>query len=261
METDLTYKNKEGISLQQVVDTLSEPLTKKDLIAKLNAKKSIDTLIKKLIEANLIEKETSGRSVLFKLVQDNPLEKIEQDHTISKLVKVDEEKHFHANSDEVDEEALEAVKRAIEDKSGKEVTAILHPRNENKKKEKKKEVTEIYDEVVLEENPYRFVLNFFNSTLNGEKATNYFRRRDNYVVKSIYNKFKTLCDKIEDYNVEQQNLPFYRVIAASKVDKAIKIYHIDMNRMIRGAHKIFALTDTDIKLIFGLEGEKNDHQK
>lgn len=284
---DLKYKNKEGITLQKVVDTLtnSNKLSKKEIASNIGAKKSIDTLIKKLIDNKIITKVTEGRSVFFSLTTQEDLEStktsskknvddinkattsMSKDNTIIKLVEVEEKKVMQSEkkSDAVNQADLDFLKVELENISGKEVTAILHKRNEQKPKKKTQEASEIYEaikddeDIINQDNPYRFVLNFFTTTLNGELATGYFRRRDNYVVKSIYNKFKTVCDKIESYNTDQQHQPFYRTITINKNDLIVRIYHIDMNRMVRGSHEIFKLNQQDIRFIFGVKGEKNEY--
>ena len=108
------------------------------------------------------------------------------------------------------------------------------------------------DEILTDiENPYRFVLNFFTDTLNGELSTTYFKRRDNYVVKSIYNKFKTICNKIDEYDTDQQHIPFYRAFSIDEETMTVKMYHIDMQRNIRGYHTLFQINEKDKKFIFG----------
>lgn len=187
-------------------------------------------------------------------------QKVSEKHQIKSLVEIEEEKkgkttEKEARSVEVNEDDLETLRQELESRTGKEVTAILHKRNDKAIKNRKQTAQELYDEeqkklseageTYDEENPYRFVLNFFTSTLNGERATPYFRRRDEYVVKSIYNKFKTLCDKVEEYDISAQNLPFYRVITINMNEKVVKMYHIDMNRIVRGVHTIFKLNQFD----------------
>jgi len=288
---DLNYKNKEGISLQNVLDIVTDKISKKELTLKLNAKKSIDTLIKKLIDANLISKVSEGRHVFFipvitqktskkksnkatpKKVSKKKVDEINKatsviskNHEITSFVDMEENVDTNKDeSDEIDQDALDLLKEELENRTGKEVTAILHPRNEVKPKKKTEEASEIYEkikdneDIINQDNPYRFVLNFFVTTLNGELATNYFRRRDNYVVKSIYNKFKTMCEKVEDYDTDQQHLPFYRAITICKEEMTVKMYHIDMNRMIRGSHTIFKIDPLDIPFIFGFKGQKVEY--
>jgi len=265
---DLTYKNKEGISLNDIVTTLnSKKLSKKEIITSVSAKKSIDTLLKKLLENNIITKEQSGRSVFYKLNKSEINHKtdrlnemksvVSKDNQITKIIEVEPIKEDKKISDEVDEENLNYLKKEMESKLGKEVTAILHHRNEPREKAEISNPKKIYDDLeeeILKENPYRFVLNFFNTTLNNEKATGYFRRRDSYVVKSIYNKFKTKADKINEYDVEQQHQPFYR--AFTIINGVVKIYHIDMNRMIRASYEIFKIKDEDMKF-FKDESDEN----
>lgn len=183
---------------------------------------------------------------------------VTKDHQITALVEIDDDipvKSTTPSSSEVNEGDLEILKKEMEGRLGKEVTAVLHKRNDRAIKDRKKTAREIYEsqqkqissdsEEYESDNPYRFVLNFFTSTLNGEKATPYFRRRDEYVVKSIYNKFKALCAPVEDYAVTPQNLPFYRVITINEKDMSVKIYHIDMNRIVRGVHTVFKLNQFD----------------
>ena len=290
---DLKYKNKEGISLQSVLDIVTDKISKKEISTKLKAKKSIDTLINKLVAAELLSKVTEGRSVFFIPVtkKETPKKKttkatpkkvskkkvdeinkatsvISKNHEITSFVDMDTKtKKVKSESSEIDQTALDYLKEELESRTGKEVTAILHPRNEAKPKKKTVEASEIYDkikddeDIINQDNPYRFVLNFFVTTLNGELATNYFRRRDNYVVKSIYNKFKTMCEKVEDYDNDndQQHLPFYRAITICKEEMTVKMYHIDMNRMIRGSHTIFKIDPIDIPFIFGFKGQKVEY--
>jgi len=242
---DLKYKNKEGITLQQVLDTIkaNDGLSKKDLTTAVKAKKSIDTLINKLINDNLILKVKDGRAVKYTSVDKAVI--IPPENTLKKLTA------------EVNQEDLDYLKQEMENIEGKPVTAILHKRNEKKPKKEHVLIDEIYEankseEYILDkENPFRFVLNFFTSTLNGELSTPHFKRRDNYVVKSIYNKFKTVCDKMDKYDTEQQHIPFYRAFTIDKDTLTVKMYHIDMNRVIRGYHNLFQLSDDDKKFIFG----------
>lgn len=187
-------------------------------------------------------------------------EAISKGHQITTLVQMEQEvkrdkKSAAPKTEEVSKENLEHLRQEMSGRLGKEVTAVLHKRNDRAIKERKKTAQEIYEaqkkkskkeaeENTFEtENPYRFVLNFFTSTLNGEKATPYFRRRDEYVIKSIYNKFKALCETIDNYSVTPQNLPFYRVMTINEQEKLVKIYHIDMNRIVRGVHTLFRLND------------------
>lgn len=384
MNIDLSYSNKEGITLQNIIDVLEKEQSKKDILLTLNTSKSIDTLLKKLEDALLIKKTKNGNKVLYskveaskkvikktkkqqleddkqrmqeqledsftpkeleeleiiknkvqeklkkqepgtvktektwmiddsendillgseildipmprtseefqdrvgikpistapKLHKANPkmdrapveIDKINaqtavmsKDHQITTLIEMEDEKKTKNDiekvSNEINEDALELLKKEMESRTGKEVTAILHKRKDRALKERKESAQEIYakqqeqiekdSEVYNEENPFRFALNFFTSTLNGERATPYFRRRDDYVVKSIYNKFKTLCNSVENYILEPQNLPFYRVITINETDLTIRIYHIDMNRIVRGHHTIFQLTESDAKYL------------
>jgi hypothetical protein len=182
---------------------------------------------------------------------------IRKDHQITSLVDYDDEKvPEKVPTKAVEQQDLDILKKELEGRLGKEVTAVLHKRNENKVRNKKETPSEIYERQQLEikekdgytydeDNPYRFIMNFFTSTLNGETATPFFRRRDGYVIKSIYNKFKTMCDPVEDYNIASQNLPFYRVITIDKDEQIVKIYHLDMNRVIRGVHNVFKLNQFD----------------
>jgi len=248
---DLKYKNKEGITLQKVLDAIksNDGLSKKELSSKLKAKKSIDTLLNKLIEKSLIQKIKHGRSVLYKIV--------EIVLPTDKSVVVPAETSLKKLTAEINQADLDHLKKEMENIEGKPVTAILHTRNEKKPKKEHIHIDEIYeanksDEYILDkENPFRFVLNFFTSTLNGELSTPHFKRRDNYVVKSIYNKFKTVCDKIDKYDTDQQHIPFYRAFTIDKATLTVKMYHIDMNRVIRGYHNLFQLSDDDKKFIFG----------
>ncbi|RLC46671.1 MAG: hypothetical protein DRH57_05645 [Candidatus Cloacimonadota bacterium] len=247
---DLKYKNKEGITLQKVFSAIksNDRLSKKDLTNAVKAKKSIDTLINKLLDANLILKVKDGRSVMYKLVEQISLDK-------SVIIPVD--KSLKKLTAEVNQEDLDYLKQEMENIEGKPVTAILHTRNEKKPKKEHIHIDKIYEankseEYILDkENPFRFVLNFFTSTLNGELSTPHFKRRDNYVVKSIYNKFKTVCDKMDKYDTEQQHIPFYRAFTIDKDTLTVKMYHIDMNRVIRGYHNLFQLSEDDKKFIFG----------
>lgn len=385
MNIDLSYSNKEGISLQNILDILITEKAKKDILLELNTTKSIDTLLKKLEESNLVKKTKIGNKVVFskveikgktpkktkkqqmlddqnkmheqmverfnpeelttieimkvdvqeKLKNRKPTTTVEKtwiiddsendillgseildismprtsdefrdrlgvseattstapklnkaqpkmhrsptevnkinkqtaimskDHQITTLIEMESEKKTkndsNRKSNEVNQDALELLKKEMEGRTGKEVTAILHKRQDRALKERKESAQEIYEkqqiqiekdsEVYDEENPFRFALNFFTSTLNGERATPYFRRRDDYVVKSIYNKFKTLCNAMDSYILEPQNLPFYRVITINETDLTVKIYHIDMNRIVRGSYTIFQLTESDAKYL------------
>lgn len=312
MNTDLTYSNKSGISLQNILDILVDgSKTKKDIQTSLNTSANIDALIKKLEESSLVKKEKVGQKFIFsiqniprkvesvtKIVEEtvatidtveeipqietqkpkkinrakpvstktpaeikniNQLtENISKDHQITNLVEMDKKEKIKKknHTTEVDEENLELLRKELSSRLGKDVTALLHKRKDRAIKDRKQSAQEIYEQQqkVLEqdaveyemENPYRFILNFFTSTLNGEKATPYFRRRDEYVVKSIYNKFNSLCEKIDDYSISSQNLPFYRAITINETDLLVKIYHIDMNRIVRGVYTLFKLNPNDI---------------
>lgn len=320
METDLTYTNKAGISLKNVLDVLvtANEIGKKDIQTALKTDKNIDVLLKKLEAASLIEKKKTGNKLLYTVTKKSNLSKIEKPNTnktsnepkktetehildkdvvgekivshkrivnkakpkrdrtpaevneinkqtesmskesqITSLVEEKPEEKVSRNNrgpktKEVNEEELEILKKNLETRLGKEVTAVLHKRNDRVKKERKQTAKEIYEKQQAatnddfgQDNPYRFVLNFFTSTLNGEKATPFFRRRDEYVVKSIYNKFKSLCDTVEDYAISPQNLPFYRVMTINVEQRAVKMYHIDMNRIVRGQYTIFRLNQFD----------------
>ena len=330
MDTDLTFANKAGVSLQNIMDVLiDDARTKKDIQTTLDTSSNIDTLLKKLEDSGLIYKEKSGTKLLYKVskvippvveetttkkpkvtkkktlkkeevvdVQPEPIEVVNdpvvetpsvpkkkvtkakpkadktpaeikdinrqtevimKDHQIKNLVEMEDEpktrKTATPNTPEVSEDDLEYLRKELSSRLGKEVTAVLHKRNDRAVKDRKQSAQEIYENNKKEtskaaedydsENPYRFVLNFFTSTLNGEKATPYFRRRDEYVVRSIYNKFKALCETVEEYSVTPQNLPFYRVITINETDKLVKIYHIDMNRIVRGVHTVFRLNRFD----------------
>lgn len=247
---DLKYKNKEGITLQLVIDTIKSTngLSKKDLIYEVKAKKSIATLLNKLLDNKLITKVKDGRAVKYVSTLTEATNKsviVEIDDSIKKL------------ATEINQEDLDYLKQEMENIEGKLVTTILHTRNEKKPKKEHVIIDEIYEahkseEYVLEvENPFRFVLNFFTSTLNGELSTPQFKRRDNYVVKSIYNKFKTLCEKIDMYDTDQQHIPFYRVFTIDKATLNVKMHHIDMNRITRGHHNLFQLSEYDKQFIFG----------
>jgi len=289
MSLDLKYKNKEGISLQKVLNTVkkSDKLSKKEIAEKVKASKSIDTLLNKLIDGGLLVKSKAGNKVLFSmnddgLVEPKPIKKkrvtkakpktnktpkeideinkqtanVTKDHNIENLVEMEEEPAPHFPTNEINQNDLDALKEQLEGRLGKDVTAILHKRNETPAKKRKKDVGVIFEEHKQEleeleaDNPYRFVLNFFTSILNKEFATPYFRRRDAYVVKSIYNKFKTMCDKVEDYNPDMQHMPFYRVITVDETTMTVKIYHIDVNRVVRGVHTIFKLNPFDKDFMF-----------
>jgi len=293
---DLTYTNRAGISLQNVLDILdkkNESVPKKDIQTDLDTTKSIDTLLKKLEDASLIEKQKSGNKLLYSLLKkdvskketstkrtlhkskptrtkspaevdkiNKQTENINKEYQITSLVEIDEEKprsEKKSKSIEVNQNDLDLLKKEMESKLGKEVTAVLHKRNEKAIKERKQTAQKIYEqqqekikkdsEEYEKDNPYRFVLNFFVSTLNGEKATPYFRRRDEYVVKSIFNKFNSLCEPMDDYNVSPQNLPFYRVITLNMKENVVKMYHIDINRIVRGVYTLFKLNAFDDKFI------------
>lgn len=285
MSLDLAYTNRAGISLQNVLDVLENKgtdIAKKDIQNVLDTTKSIDILLKKLEELSLISKRKKGNKLLYtiskKKVTKRTLHKakpkrsktpaevkeinkqtanVTKDYQITALVEMDEEKKSSENkrSKEVDQQDLNVLKKEMESKLGKEVTAVLHKRNEKVIKKRKETAQKIYEkqqskievdaEAYEKDNPYRFVLNFFVSTLNGEKATPYFRRRDEYVVKSIYNKFNSLCEPVEEYVVSPQHLPFYRVITINMKENVVKMYHIDMNRIVRGVYTIFKLNQFD----------------
>jgi len=336
MSVDLNYKNKYGISLQDVLGVLiDKPISKKEIKTALSTETNIDLLLKKLEEVALVEKQKEGTKILYtvavkaktpekkpvtrkkkvvdkqasaeeikidkdissdlieasvntevlveqkstqpfrKTSKANPTrtktpievnkinkqtEAISEKHQISNLVEIEEKKTSTKHkTDELNENDLQALKREMETKLGKEVTAVLHKRNERVLKERKKTAQEIFEaeQKKLEEasenydaeNPFRFILNFFTTTINGEKATPYFRRRDEYVVKSIYNKFKTLCGVIEEYDLTIQNLPFYRVLSINVKDRTVKMYHVNLNRMVVGVHNLFKLTENDLKYI------------
>lgn len=335
MSIDLSYKNKYGISLQDVLGVLlSKPISKKEIKESLSTETNIDLLLKKLEEASLIEKQKEGIKILYlatsnntkksnakkkknestskktnddlnveeieisaihlkeeiesddskklnpdvafrKAIKANPkktrppveverinkqTEVISEKHQITSLVEVDETKQKKVSkSVELNEADLQTLKSVMETKLGKEVTAVLHKRNERVLKERKKTAQEIFEseqkkleaasESYNAENPYRFLLNFFTTTINGETATPYFRRRDEYVVKSIYNKFKSLCNVVENYDLSMQNLPFYRVLTINLKERKVKMYHISMDRVVRGITNLFELSEEDIKYI------------
>ncbi len=290
MSIDLTYTNKAGITIKSVLDAIKDGnKSNSDIQHYVGTTKSIDTLLKKLEAANLIKKSKIGNKIIFlydeqtktenvtkkKAITTTPKKtktKIEtdlinkqtavisKDHIITNLVEIDTNHPSKVDktvSIELNENDLNLLKQTIESRTGKEVTAILHKRNDRVSKQKKPSAEEIYeqnkvvelDEEFLVDNPYRFILNFFTSTLNNEIATPYFRRRDDYVVKSIFNKFKTLCKAIDPYNILEQHLPFYRVITMDMKNLEIKIYHIDMNRVIVGIHRIFKLSEFDSHFI------------
>lgn len=248
-DASLINKKKEGNKLLYTVSKKKEdePTAEPKVVPTTQTRvvnKAKPTRTKTPAEVNEINKQTAS---------------ITKDHQITTLVEV-EEKHVPRSQRgmrtvEVGDNELETLKKEMESKLGKEVTAVLHKRKDRAVKKRKESVQKIYEtqqskiEVdgaeFEKDNPYRFVLNFFVSTLNGEKATPYFRRRDEYVVKSIYNKFKALCDKVEDYKVSPQHLPFYRVITINMDENAVKMYHIDMNRVVRGVHTIFKLNQFD----------------
>lgn len=317
---ELTITNKAGVTLQNIVDILTvSPKTKKDIQTSLNTTSTIDSLLKKLEDSGLIQKEKLGAKLIYKYVSPEPVvepvveqkkkkqeDKVEvdstqtnventveelpapkkskvtkakpksdktpaqvkklnkqtdvimKDHQITTLVEIQDKpkvKSAAPSTEEVNEEDLEYLRKELSGRLGKEVTAVLHKRNDRAIKDRKKSAQEIYENTKKEsakaaeeydsENPYRFVLNFFTSTLNGERATPYFRRRDEYVVRSIYNKFKALCETVDEYSITAQNLPFYRVITINEDEKLVKIYHIDMNRVVRGVHTVFRLNRFD----------------
>lgn len=292
MSLDLEYKNKDGISLKHIVDVIKQyntPITKKDITDKLQTTKSIDTLLNKLTESGLLIKVKDGKKLLFSLINESKddeeiqstkkrkvtkakpkadrtpadvkkinieLATVNKTHNVNKLIEMEEEQKLHIPTNEIDIDALNILKKELESKIGKDVTAILHRRGEAPEKKKKKDVVKIFEEhkdeldLLEVDNPYRFVLNFFTSILNKEFGTPYFRRRDAYVVKSIYNKFKSMCDKVEDYNPDMQHMPFYRVITINEEDLTVKIYHIDVNRVVRGVHVIFKLHENDKDYLF-----------
>lgn len=290
MQLDLTYTNRAGISLENVLHVLEnekKPISKKDIQNTLETDKSIDILLNKLELALLIEKQKDGNKLLYtvfskKEVKEEPEKKrtlhranptrtktpaevkeinkqtavVTKDYQIKSLVEIEpEKKSSKQKTVEVNQNDLDILKKEMESKLGKEVTAVLHKRNERAVRERKETAQKIYEqqqakielnsEEYEKDNPYRFVLNFFVSTLNGEKATPYFRRRDEYVVKSIYNKFSSLCETVDDYKISPQHLPFYRVITLNMKDKVVKMYHIDMNRIVRGVYTIFKLNQFD----------------
>ena len=264
-EIDLNYKNKEGISLQDVLDIVTDKISKKELTLKLDAKKSIDTLIKKLIDANLLFKVTEGRHVFYIPVITQKTYKKKSNKSTSK--KVSKKKSNKSTPKKVSKKKVDEIKTTEVISKKHEITSFVEMEEEtiSSKNESveidKSSLNLVKDDkddkdIINQDNPYRFVLNFFVTTLNGELATNYFRRRDNYVVKSIYNKFKTMCEKVEDYDTEQQHLPFYRAITICRDEMTVKMYHIDMNRTIRGIHTIFKIDSSDIPLIFGSSKEQ-----
>lgn len=233
-DIDYNYTNAEGFSINDILAVLtSDGVSKKDIITKLSAKKSIDSLLNKLLETDIVVKDKVGSSVLFKLIGK-----------VKKPKKV---------KPPVDQHALEYLEKTLASIPEKKSKKIVH-----KSPDKKPEVVEILpeDEIQIEEdviltddNPYRFVLDFFNSKTEEELTTDFFRRRDDYAVKSIYNKLKSMCVKMDDYNVDQQNVPFYRAFSVNFKEKVVKILHIDMNRSVRGIHNVFGLTDEDINLL------------
>jgi len=185
---------------------------------------------------------------------------ISKDHQITALIDMDEHERIQkprVATREVSQDDLDRLKKEMEGRLGKEITTILHKRNNGVVRNRRMTAQEIYEKEqkalsknvaeFTEDNPYRFILNFFTSSLNGEKSTPYFRRRDEYVVRSLYNKFKVLCDAIDEYDVAPQNLPFYRAITVNEEELTVKIYHIDMNRVIRGVYTIFKLSKQDIQ--------------
>lgn len=187
---------------------------------------------------------------------------VTKDHQITALVDMEDHqktKKPQPTTREVSQSDLDILKREMEGRLGKEVTTILHKRNSRAVRDRKMSAQEIFEKQqkelsqsygeVSDENPYRFILNFFTSTLNGEKATPYFRRRDEYVIKSLYNKFRALCEPVDDYLVSPHNLPFYRSITINEEEWVVKIYHIDMNRVIRGVYTIFRLNKFDDRYI------------
>ena len=69
MQIDLTYSNKEGISLQNILDVLQDtPKSKKDIQDALKTKKSIDSLLTKLENNTLIQKVKVGNKVSYELI-------------------------------------------------------------------------------------------------------------------------------------------------------------------------------------------------
>ena len=315
MNVDLTYKNKAGISLQNVIDILSDGKnhTKKDIQGGLKTEKSIDALLKKLETSSMIEKSKEGNKLLYtasakkeapekavkkeavkkeapeeavkkkvikaKVKGDSPAKtkaineqtaNITKDHQITALVDMEDlqrTKKPKPTTREVSQADLDILKQEMQSRLGKEVTTILHKRNSRAVKKRKDSAQEIFEKQQTEfaqnfgemtdENPYRFIMNFFKSTLNGEKATPYFRRRDEYVVKSLYNKFKVLCEPIDEYEISPHNLPFYRAITINEKEWVVKIYHIDMNRVIRGVYTLFKLNQFDNHYIdFDKDSEK-----
>lgn len=216
-----SYINSEGFSSTDILKILTtDGMTKKEITTKLSAKKSIDTLLTKLIESNSIIKEKNGTSILFK-----------------KPIKAKKQKPEIA----IDYDALRVLENELISAPEKKSKKIVH---------KKEKINTEYEDVVLTSNPFGFVLDFFNDcTVSDEISTNYFRRRDDYLVKSLYNKLKSMCAKRDDYNVDQQNVPFYRSFSVNFNDKVVKILHIDMNRTVRGIHTVFELTDDAVELI------------
>jgi predicted transcriptional regulator len=270
------------VKAKKSIDTLLNKLTDSGMLIKIKEGNKIlfslaeDEITKpepsKLVEEEKIEEPKSKKKTQKRKVtkakpqrERSPAEveqinketsNVTKDHNIESLVEMEEEQKLHFPSDEIDDAALEVLKNQLESRTGKEVTAILHRRNETPERKKKKDVGTIFEEhkkeldILEEDNPYRFVLNFFTSILNKEFGTPYFRRRDAYVVKSIYNKFKTMCDKVEDYTPDMQHMPFYRVITVSEEDMTVKIYHIDVNRVVRGVHTIFKINPFDKDFLF-----------
>ena len=263
-----TKKTKKSNKTKEISDSVSpvleEPVLEEPVLEiqeELTVHEPVTSIVSPVIEETIQPRKaikakpsrTKTPAEINKINQQTEI--VSKEHQITSLVEVTEKKQSRGpKTEEVDDSALSTLKKEMESKLGKEVTAVLHKRNDRVVKARKKTASEIYEDQqkisgdvndLDMDNPYRFVLNFFTTTINGENATPYFRRRDEYVVKSIYNKFKSLCEIADPYVVDQQNLPFYRVLTINMKDRVVKMYHIDMNRVVRGVYTLFKLNSFD----------------
>ena len=197
MSINLTYANKSGISLQDVLGVISTiGVGKRYIKDQLDTTKSIDILLRKLEDEKLIDRTKSNNRVLYTLI--------------------------------------------TETKKQTEIPTLKHSRNDYVFDMFEKPIED--DDIVLE-NPFRFVQNFFTSTLKGNVATPFFRRKDDHIVKSLYSKFTSMCIIMDDYSITSPNLPFYKVFSIDKENRTVLIHHIDMNRTIRGEYSLFKFED------------------
>ena len=251
-------KTKEGIDTDKVIKIIDKypGCNKKELITKLNAKKSIDKLLKNLLKDEKIIVSKKGRSNQYFISKQDEdfvtkmIEKVEQEYEITQVIKADRKIESGKIITEIDQEHLDRLAKELESKIGKEITAILHTKKDRKPKSPETHIFK--NEPIIEKmyeykkNPFKFILNFFDGELNGEKSTKYFKVRDTFVVKSIYNKFRNRYTLLEQYNFNHHK-PFYRVMTIS--NGYVKLYHLDMHRIVKGVFKLFKITDDDLKFL------------